>query len=117
MHEKGLELATNTIKRGAHMKRAQDLPMTTIIIAVLSMIVLVVLIGLFIRQSGNVGRQYTDISQQVTTDTGDNCQSLIKGTSCVLTDRCAVEKRQPGTYPDCAAKSTNGKTYVCCETF
>jgi len=98
-------------------KKGAELALNTIIIAVLSMIVLVILIGLFIRQSGNVGQQYTNISQQITTDTGDNCQSLIKGTSCVLTDRCAVEKRQPGTYPDCAAKSTNGKTYVCCETF
>ena len=58
-------------------KKGAELALNTIIIAVLSMIVLVILIGLFIRQSGNVGQQYTNISQQITTDQGDNCASLI----------------------------------------
>lgn len=93
-------------------KKGMELTMNTIIIAVLSLVVLAVLIGLFVRQVGKTSGGYSDIYSNVTTQQEDVCSSLIKGTSCVTADKCPdPSKQKPGSWDDCQAPK------VCCETF
>ena len=94
------------------MKRAQGLSMTTIIIAMLAFIVLIVLIAIFTGKIKNFG---SDIDESVDSFKG---KCVLPGTSrqCVTNTHCTPENqgRDIGIY-DCDVDGSSLKT--CCEYY
>lgn len=98
------------------MKKAQGLPLNTIVLAVLALIVLVLLIWLVKTQVQKGSQKYLNISGEAEREAKakDVCETLFALRSRVCADACDPKDfvQLPGEWSDCKAK----KKTACCES-